>query len=78
MKTAISLPDDLFQEAEALAERLHYSRSKLYAVAIQVFIRDNAPQTTTLRVKEFIAEYGQPVDPILNAGAIKDMRNVEW
>ena len=34
MKTAISLPDELFAAAEKLAERLGVSRSQLYATAL--------------------------------------------
>jgi len=38
MKTAISLPDELFDAAEAVAERLSLSRSQLYARAIAEFV----------------------------------------
>jgi predicted DNA-binding protein len=34
MKTAISLPDEVFESAEQLAKRLGKSRSELYALAI--------------------------------------------
>jgi predicted transcriptional regulator len=34
MTTAISIPDDLFEKAEEVAERLKVSRSQLYARAI--------------------------------------------
>ena len=38
MKTAISIPNPLFEEAEALAHRLHLSRSELYANALRAFV----------------------------------------
>ena len=38
MKTAISIPDPLFEAAEALAHRLHVSRSELYANALRAFV----------------------------------------
>ncbi len=38
MKTAISIPDPLFDDAEALAHRLHISRSELYANALRAFV----------------------------------------
>jgi metal-responsive CopG/Arc/MetJ family transcriptional regulator len=41
MKTAISIPDPLFEEAEALAHRLQVSRSELYANALRVFVRQH-------------------------------------
>jgi metal-responsive CopG/Arc/MetJ family transcriptional regulator len=39
MKTAVSLPDDLFQQAEAAARRLRVSRSELYGKAIAEFVK---------------------------------------
>ncbi len=38
MKTAISLPDDLFQTADVPAERLGLSRSELYAIAVAEYL----------------------------------------
>ena len=39
MKTAVSLPDDLFAEGEQLAERLAVSRSRLYADALREYVQ---------------------------------------
>ena len=41
MKTAISIPDRLFEEAEELARRLRVSRSELYATALRAFVQDH-------------------------------------
>jgi len=38
MKTAVSLPDDLFRQAESTARRLRVSRSELYAKALAEFL----------------------------------------
>ena len=38
MKTAISLPDDLFEEVEQLAEELHLSRSRIFTEAVRDYI----------------------------------------
>lgn len=38
MKTAVSMPDDLFHLAEAAARRLRVSRSELYANAITEYL----------------------------------------
>lgn len=40
MKTAISIPDALFREAETLAKRRDISRSELYATAIADYVKD--------------------------------------
>lgn len=50
MKVAVSLPDELFVRADALAEELDLNRSQLYARALQSYLdgRDSDPVTTAL------------------------------
>jgi metal-responsive CopG/Arc/MetJ family transcriptional regulator len=48
MKTAISIPDPIFQAADSLANRLGVSRSELYAKAIEAFIEQNKNRDVTL------------------------------
>jgi len=38
MKTAISIPNPVFEAAEGLAERISMSRSELYATAVAEYI----------------------------------------
>jgi metal-responsive CopG/Arc/MetJ family transcriptional regulator len=40
VKTAVSIPDALFREAETLAKKRGMSRSELYATAIAQFVKD--------------------------------------
>ena len=47
MKTAISLPDDLFRAGDALAKEMKLSRSALYARALERYIaRQRADEIT--------------------------------
>ena len=39
VKTAISLQEDLFKKVNILASELHVSRSKLFVMAVQDFIK---------------------------------------
>jgi metal-responsive CopG/Arc/MetJ family transcriptional regulator len=39
MKTAISIQESLFKEAEALAAKMNLSRSQLFAIAMSEFIQ---------------------------------------
>jgi metal-responsive CopG/Arc/MetJ family transcriptional regulator len=41
MKTAVSIPDALFEKAEELAERLDVSRSELYAAALRALVTEH-------------------------------------
>ena len=50
MKTAISLPDDLFESADALAERLGLSRSELYATAVAEYLAKHRDEDVTGRL----------------------------
>lgn len=47
MKVAISLPDDLFASADALAKRLKISRSRLYAAALADFLENQRADRVT-------------------------------
>jgi metal-responsive CopG/Arc/MetJ family transcriptional regulator len=40
IKTAISLQESLFQQAEALARDMNVSRSRLFVLALENFIRE--------------------------------------
>ncbi|MHB0981711.1 MAG: ribbon-helix-helix protein, CopG family [Thermoleophilia bacterium] len=47
MKTAISIPDDVFDEAEALARRMNKSRSEIYSRAVREYVaRHSAGKVT--------------------------------
>jgi len=39
VKTAVSLQKSLFEQAEALADELHISRSRLFSLALEDYIR---------------------------------------
>jgi hypothetical protein len=50
MKTAISIPDELFDSAEALASRLGVSRSQLYATALARLLAEHERSRITERL----------------------------
>ena len=39
MKTAVSIPDPVFRNAEQLAKKMKVSRSRLYSVAVADFVK---------------------------------------
>jgi metal-responsive CopG/Arc/MetJ family transcriptional regulator len=59
MKTAISVPDDLFEQAERLARRLKKSRSQLYAEALAEYLARNAPDEVTEAMNRACDELGE-------------------
>lgn len=47
MKTAISIPDDLFADAEQLARELNKSRSRLYGDAVREYVARHSADSVT-------------------------------
>ncbi len=66
MKTAISIPNPIFEEAEGLARRLGISRSELYATAVSHFVEAHREEAIIAALNEVYAENDSAVDPVLN------------
>jgi predicted transcriptional regulator len=60
MKTAISVPDDLFAQVDRLAKRSRRSRSEVYSAALREYVARHAPDEVTAGLDRVIAEVGQP------------------
>lgn len=78
MKTAISIPDDVFDLAEAAAKRLKMSRSELYSRAIQAFLDAHSPDRVTAGWNAVIDELGQPDSSLSSAAARHAFESTEW
>ncbi len=50
MKTAISIPDDVFDAADEMAKRLGMSRSQLYATAVREYLDAHRSRGVTARL----------------------------
>ena len=74
MKTAISLPDDLFRQAEAAAQRLRVSRSELYAKAIAEFLRGRQENAITERLNRVYSQREAKVDSGLHRAQLKSLK----
>lgn len=57
MKIAVSIPDRVFADAEALAKRLGKSRSQLYADAVREYLRNHEADSVTDRINEAVAGF---------------------
>ncbi len=78
MKTAISLPDAVFQAAERHAERTRKSRSQLYADAVAEYLLRHAPDDVTEAMNQVIDAVGSAPDPFVRAAAQSVLARVEW
>ncbi len=78
MKIAISLPDDVFAEGEALARSLKTSRSQLYARALREFASRQNPDGLTEAVNAALAEAGEEGAAFNRAAARRAFAATEW
>ena len=78
MKTAISIPDDVFEEAERLAAKLQTSRSQLYSRALREFVARHASDRITEAMNRVIDEVGIEVDELSQRASRRVLERVEW
>ena len=78
MKTAVSIPDPVYQDAERLAKRLNTSRSELYARALAQFIGDHAPDRVTEALNAVVDATDTASDEFVQAAARRMIDRAEW
>jgi predicted transcriptional regulator len=78
MKTAVSIPDDLFRKAEAAARRLRVSRSQLYAKAIAELLNRQQCDAITERLNDVYSGRTAKVDPALNRAQLRSIEKDSW
>lgn len=78
MKTAVSIPDDVFEEAEHLASQLQTSRSQLYSRALLEFVARHAPERLTESMNRVIDEVDPEIDEFNQRAARRVLERVEW
>lgn len=78
MKTAISLPDDLFASADAYAERAALSRSELYARALREYLERHDEDRVTAQLDAVCAEVDSALAPEFARAARRVLERDEW
>jgi len=78
MKTAISIPDEVYQGAERLARRTRKSRSRLYGDALREYLARHAPDEVTEAMNRACAEVGDTPDPFVSSAARRTLERSEW
>ncbi len=80
MKTAISIPDEIFESADRAAKALGVSRSELYARAVREYLERSRREGVTERLNEI---YGQvdsesTLDERLESMQIASLEKEDW
>lgn len=78
MKTAVSIPDEVFQEAERLARHTKKSRSQLFSDALREYVARHAPDEVTQAMDRVCTELGDQRDTFLASAARRVLEQSEW
>lgn len=65
MKTAVSIPDELFRRVDALATDLRCSRSQLYADALNAYLKAREAASVTARLNAVYSTEPSQLDPVV-------------
>lgn len=64
MENTISIPKDLYRQAEELAQRLGVSRSELYTCAMKILLETYRDAEITRRLNEIYEQEESALDPV--------------
>jgi len=78
VKTAISLPDDLFRMAETAARKMRMTRSQLYATAIAEFLERRRADKITERLDAVYSREQSDIDPALRSAQVRSLEKDSW
>jgi predicted transcriptional regulator len=78
MKTAVSLPDDIYEEMERLARERNVPRDELYAEALREYVARRGARALTDAIDRALEGAGADADPGLSAAARRTLERSEW
>lgn len=78
MRTALSIPDHLYEAAEREAERTGKSRSQLYADALAEYLLRHAPDKITEAMNLALEALGEHDLTFTRAAARHTLERIEW
>jgi len=78
MKTAVSIPDDLFRKADELAGRMGKSRSEVYRDALADYVSRRDPGAITRALDQIADELSAEERTFTTAAARRTLAQSEW
>ncbi|MEN6475706.1 MAG: hypothetical protein ABFD81_16950 [Syntrophaceae bacterium] len=78
MKTAISIPDSVFEAAEKFANRVGVSRSQLYTKAVKEFLKEHQNDSVTTKLNEVYSEESSCLDLVGHNLQYSSLPKDEW
>lgn len=80
MKTAVSVPDDVFHRADSLAQRTGRSRSEIYSAALAEYLARHVADEVTASLDQVVADLGDDADPgdFVRNSSRRVLGKMEW
>lgn len=78
MKTAISIPDDVFVSSDRLAKQLNMSRSELYTRAVQQYVVEHRHAGVKEKLDKIYASENAPIDLAVLLEQAASIPSEEW
>ncbi len=78
MKTAVSIPDEVFEEADRLARRMKRSRSEVYSRALAEYVARHAPDRVTDAMDRALDEIGRPANQFARVASRRVLERSDW
>jgi metal-responsive CopG/Arc/MetJ family transcriptional regulator len=78
MKTAISIPDELFESAEKFAHRRGLTRSQLYTTALRQYLQEHCSEAITEQLNAIYDSEVSALDPALARAQTRSLPQDDW
>ncbi len=78
MKTAVSIPDEVFEKVERLARRTRQSRSEVFSAALKEYVARHAPDEVTEAMNRVREQVGDQRDGFVAETARRILQKTDW
>lgn len=78
MKTAVSIPNEVYEGAERLARRTKKSRSRLFSDALREYLARHAPDEVTEAMNKTCVSTGEAEDMFVSSASRRVLERSEW
>ncbi|HVS31383.1 MAG TPA: ribbon-helix-helix protein, CopG family [Thermoanaerobaculia bacterium] len=78
MKTAVSVPDDVFEKIERLARRSRRSRSEVFSAALREYVARHAPDEVTESMNKVCAAVNERTDEFVATASRRVLDHTDW
>src|SRR5207244_209333 len=78
MKTAVSIPDDVFEKVERLVRRSRRSRREVFSAALQEYLARHAPEEVTDAMNRVCADVADQANGFVATASWHALEKTEW